>query len=489
MREKIIELEELAKSLEPGKEEREALRSKVIDYTEQFLDEIGGIPAYFKEKDGKNEISKTEPGKEILPIDEIINRLKVEMDREGINPASGGHLGYIPGGGIYASSLADYWGDITNRYAGVFYANPGAVKIENKMIRWTADLMGYPETAHGNLTSGGSIANLIGIVSARHAKNIHATIIPSSCIYFTKQAHHSVAKAIQIAALHECQIRYVEMDENFRMDVVDLEKKVKEDIARGLNPFLVVGSAGTTDVGAIDPMEEISRISRENNLWFHVDAAYGGFFILVDEIKQKFKGIELSDSMSVDPHKGLFLPYGLGISLVREREHMKKAFAFQASYLQDITAAQDEVNPMDVSPEMTKHFRGLRIWLPLLLYGTEPFRACLEEKLFLARYFHQEIKKVDGFDVGLYPQLSVVTFRYTDGGEDNEAINRRILEEVLKDGRVFFSSTTIQGNFTLRLAILSFRTHLQTIDLTLEIIKEKTALVVKEFQKIESPVN
>ncbi len=471
MREEILAFEKASQSLDPSPDERAGLRGQIISHTEDFIDHIEDRKAFFSDSGGDS-IKSAKPGKETDTIEGIISKLREELDSDGINPASGGHLGYIPGGGIYASSLADYWAAITNRYAGVFFANPGAVRIENKLIRWLNDEVGYPDGAHGNLTSGGSIANLVGIVTARSAMNIKAVDIPKSSIYMTQQGHHSLDKAIKVAALHECHIRFVEMDEQYRMSIPSLKRLIQQDKEAGIRPFLLLGSAGTTDLGAIDPMDQMADVAAENNMWFHVDAAYGGFFMLTEQIGDRFRGMERSDSICIDPHKGMFLPYGIGVCLVRNGELMKKAFAFKASYLQDIEGANEEINPMDVSPEMTKHFRGLRMWLPLMLYGIEPFKACLEEKLLLAKYFHSEISKIPGFEAGPEPQLSVVTFRFLPEEGEPDQVNKKILEELHKDGRVFFSSTTIDGNFTLRLAILSFRTHLRTIDLLIEILQQ-----------------
>lgn len=475
MRKELLDLEKKAALLEPGVADRRALREKVVNYTEKFIDEIKEGKAYFPKGESRN-ILATNLGKERATISEIINYLDEELDKDGINPASGGHLGYIPGGGIYASSLGDYWAAITNRYAGVFFANPGAVRIENKLIRWVCELIGYPETAHGNLTSGGSMANLIGIVTAREGKKIRGRDVEKCVIYLSKQSHLSISKSIQVAGLSEAVIRYVDMNEDYRIDAEKFSDQVKKDKTAGLNPFLLVASAGTTDLGAVDPLEDLADISRQEGIWLHIDAAYGGFFILTKEGKKKFKGIEKSDSLAIDPHKGLFLPYGLGVCIVRERKVMQDAFTFDATYLQDTKTANEEINPMDVSPEMTKHFRGLRMWIPLVLYGIEPFRAALEEKLLLTKYFYEKIKNEPNFEVGPFPQLSVVTFRYVHKDPSkSDAFNKRIVEEVHRDGRVFFSSTTINGKFILRLAILSFRTHLSTIDLTMDILREKVA--------------
>ena len=234
----------------------------------------------------------------------------------------------------------------------------------------------------------------------------------------------------------------------------------------------MVASAGTTDVGAIDPLRAIGKIANERGLWYHIDAAYGGFFVLTDEGKKKLEGIETSDSLVIDPHKGLFLPYGLGVVLVKNAEKLRDSHRYAANYMQDAAALTDEPSPADLSPELTKHFRGLRLWLPLKLHGAAPFRACLTEKLLLAKYFHTEVQKL-GFESRIEPELSVVTYRWLPRNGDANIFNKRLLEHVVADGRVFISSTMLNGEFTLRFACLAFRSHLSTVDTLLTVLKNK----------------
>jgi glutamate/tyrosine decarboxylase-like PLP-dependent enzyme len=361
------------------------------------------------------------------------------------------------------------------------FAGPGSVEMENLVLDWMAEIVGYPAGSGGNLASGGSIANLIGVVTARDAHGLRAKDFSKAVVYLTDQAHHCFDKALRIAGLGECVRRIVALDDRYRMMPEDLERLIRLDREDGLLPWLVMASAGTTDVGAIVPLPEIGAIAREHELWFHVDAAYGGFFALVDECRPLLAGMELSDSLVLDPHKGLFLPYGSGAVLARDKVAMARAHAYHAHYMQDTVAEESREigSPAELSPELTKHFRGLRVWLPLLLHGVEPFRACLEEKLYLARYFYREAR-TRGFEVGPEPELSVVIFRWVPEVGDANAFNEALIEEIHQDGRVFLSSTMLDGTFVLRLAPLAFRTHLSTIDLTLEILREKVEKLERE---------
>jgi glutamate/tyrosine decarboxylase-like PLP-dependent enzyme len=473
----IRRLEQIALALEPAPGARAASRGAVVDYAEEFLSRIDELPAYVVTEDKGKGIFDSPIAEAPMPVGEAIELLRRHVDRPGLNPASGGHLGYIPGGGIYTSALGDYLADVMNRYAGVFFGSPGAVHLENMLLAWMAELIGYPKGYGGNLTSGGSIANLIGIVAARDSCLASSADIPRSAIYLTQQAHHSVDKAIRIAGLRECVLRHVPMDARYRLDAQSLARLMDEDARAGLRPWLVIASAGTTDTGAVDPLPAIGAVARSHGAWLHVDAAYGGFFILCEEGRKILSGLDQADSIVIDPHKGLFLPYGSGAVLVREGAKLRNSFWYQAAYLQDAFAASDDLSPADLSPELTKHFRGLRLWLPLKLHGLAPFRAAVEEKILLARYFYEEIRKVPGFEVGNAPDLSVVTYRYVPASGDANLFNERLVKEVHKDGRVFLSSTMLDGKFVLRLAVLSFRTHLRTIDLTIEVLKEKVRLL------------
>jgi aromatic-L-amino-acid/L-tryptophan decarboxylase len=471
IREKIKRLEEISLLLEPAAPERLSSLKKIIDYSEDFLQNIDNLPSYNTIDHKGIGIYDSPIGEESGNIDEILKLLKDNVDSPGLNPASKGHLGYIPGGGIFHSSLGDYLAAITNRYAGIFFASPGAVRMENMMLDWMAGIIGYPKTSGGNLTSGGSISNLMGIVSARDSFQIKSKDLDKTVIYLSDQGHHSIDKAIRIAGLKECIKRYVSLDNRYRMKSQELEKMILSDQNAGLHPWLIVASAGTTDVGAVDPLMQISSIAEKYNLWVHVDAAYGGFFILCDSGKAVLHGLNKSDSIVMDPHKGLFIPYGSGAILVKNKMQLLESHHYQANYMQDASASTDEYSPADLSPELSKHFRGLRLWLPLKIIGLAPFKAALEEKIQLARYFYEELKIIDGIELGPYPELSVVTFRYIPRSGDANEFNKKLVSEIQRDGKVFLSSTILDGKFIIRLAVLSFRTHLNTIDLAIDIIK------------------
>jgi len=470
MLKKLKQLEKLSAGLDPSAIQREEMTRQTLEYAESFLGKLPEMNT-FEADVGRNKVLEQSFSEQAGDFQALLDTLETAVMHEGINPASGGQMGYIPGGGMYPSALGDFLADITNRYSGVSFASPGAAKMEQQLVKWMTELVGYPAGAGGDLTSGGSIANLTAIVTARETMGIRARDVEKSCVYMTADTHHCVDKSLRVAGLAECKKHWVPMDDHFRMDVSALEQQILEDKAAGLRPWLITASAGTTDTGAVDPIDAIAELAEKHGLWLHVDAAYGGFFLLCEEGRQVLRGLDKAHSIVLDPHKGMFLPYGSGAVLVRDVKWLAQAQAYQADYMQDVKTVEGHYSPADLSLELTRPFRGLRFWLPLKLFGVAPFRAALAEKIWLARYFHEQLEKTPGWEVGPYPELSVVTFRYVPEQGDADIFNERLVEAVRADGKVFISSTQIDGKFVLRLAVLHFRTHLDRVNYVLGLLK------------------
>ena len=478
-------LEKKASALEPTQEVLNGWLEQSNRYAKEFLEERKTDLSFGKEFSKRNLLEALPFSEEARPITELIPVLKDGVDDPGVRPSSPGHLGYIPGGGLYSAAVGDFIAAFTNNYAGIYFGSPGAVKMENMIIQWMIEMVGYPATAFGNLPSGGSIANLIAIVTARDALSITSHKVRQSVVYLTHQTHHCVQKALNLAGLSECIIRQISVDDRFMMNTNQLQEQINNDKIDGLNPFMVVASCGTTDAGAVDDFESIGQIANEANCWFHIDAAYGGFFLLVDSMSDLFKGVELSDSIVMDPHKTMFLPYGSGAVLIKSVEKLQAAHHMEANYLQDVYDDNPEISPADVSPELTKHFRGLRMWLPLQLHGVGAFRAALQEKHLLALYFYEEVQKL-GFKVGPVPQLSVCMYRYDSGNLDQDNQNNMDLSVRIRENtRFFISTTTINEVVWLRVAIVIFRTHISHMNEYLSILK-KESLDLVTVDKIHS---
>lgn len=454
MIERLRALESQARQLDPSADQFDDWLRQVAAFGRRFLAEVDGLPAVTAGgghglDQGFSEQSDTLP--------QILAVLEREVLGSGINAASGRFMGYIPGGGIPAAAVGDFLAALTNRYAGVFAASPGAAEIENVCVRWLCDLVGYGPSAWGTLLSGGTLATLTALTVARDSRP--ACDWPRAVAYSTAQTHHAFDKCLRIIGLGDIQRTLVATDAKHRMRVSDLLACVATDRAAGLSPWLVCATAGTTNTGAVDPLGDILAFCRSEDLWAHVDAAYGGCFLLTEQGKKLLSGVRDADSVVLDPHKGLFLPYGCGAVVVKDGERLRRAFASTADYLADVDAAGD-ASPADFSPEGTRHFRGLRMWLPLALHGLANYRAALEEKLLLARYVYEQLKTLDGIEMGPEPELSCVVFRASAG----DAATRELLRRIIDRGQVYASSTRLEDRLTIRLCILNFRTHLAHVE-------------------------
>jgi aromatic-L-amino-acid decarboxylase len=389
------------------------------------------------------------------------------------NTAGPGYLAYIPGGGLLQTAVADYIGDAVNRYVGVWAAAPGMVQLEANVIRWFADIVGYPAGASGFLTSGGSLANFGAIVTARH--QLLGEQFLRGTIYASDQTHHSVEKAAALAGFPAANVRAVPSDDRFRIRVPALAERMEADVRSGSQPFLIVGNAGTTNTGAVDDLDALADLAARERLWLHVDAAYGGFFMLTERGRQVMHGISRADSITLDPHKALFLPYGTGSLLVREGERLRQAHALTAEYLPAMQDTQDLVDFCQVSPELSRPPRGLRVWLPLKLHGAAAFRRALDEKLDLAAWVTRELHGLaPAIEVVADPQLSTVAFRLGRPATDPEALNRlnrAFLERINARNRVHLTGTMLGDRFVLRICVVSFRTHMDRMEMCLEDIK------------------
>jgi aromatic-L-amino-acid decarboxylase len=474
-----------AAGLEPDRRTREAWLRTLADFLQDHIDAFAASRANGAQGDAARAILReTRVPVAETPLPGGLERaiaLVARAAEASYNTPGPGYLAYIPGGGLYASALADLAANVLNRYTGIAAPAPALVALEADVLSWLAREFGYGGEASGLFTTGGSLANWTAIVAARHAAFGDTGDFRQATAYTSSQGHHSVAKALRLAGIPPENLRAVEVDGRYRLDAGDLERRVLQDRRAGLRPFLVVAAAGTTNTGALDPLERIAALCRSESLWMHVDGAYGGAFVLCAEGRQRLAGIERADSITFDPHKGMFLPYGTGCLLVREGRTLRAAHAESAAYLQDIARDPDlPESPSDLGPELSRDFRGLRVWLPLMLHGAAAFREALAEKLELARDFHRGLLRLREAGLRLEvvdePQLSVVPFRLQrDPGEGLQDWNRRnaaLNEAINARGRVFLSSTLLPGEggavFTLRVCVLSFRTHAPRIAQALE---------------------
>lgn len=460
LRAEIGRLREAAAPLEPDAATRRAIGGQALDHALAYWDQVEEASSnrpWSEVFSQRLDPEFTEQGRDPASVLDYVGTC---IDNPGFATTSPRFMAYIPGGGVPYSAFGDLLAATSNKYSGFASASPGAVRIENACAAWLASVIGYPADSAGTLTSGGSIANLTAVVAAREARDPDG----GGAVYVTRFAHYCVDKALHIAGRGRSPKRVIDTDEDYRMSVEALQGALEEDRRSGVRPWLVIASAGTVDTGAIDPLPEIADLCRRYGAWLHVDGAYGGLFALCDEGRERLRGIEQADSVALDPHKALFLPYGTGAALVRDGKLLQQAFSASADYIRPLGESEVGPSPADLSPELTRHFRALRLWLPLQIAGIAAFRAAQSEKLALARYFHARLSEIDGFDPGPVPQLSVVAFRYLPKSGDADAFNERLMQHIQQEGRVMMSGTRIDGTYRLRCAILCFRTHLEHVD-------------------------
>lgn len=382
-----------------------------------------------------------------IPLPELLGQVE-EAALAGWNKTDGGDLAYIPNGALYSGVLSSMLAAGSHAFTGQAGEAPAMVAMEESVIRWMTDLVGLPADAGGILLSGGSLANQTAIATARARLGDDAA---DGTMYVSERVHHSVVKAARLAGVSEARIRVVGADDGHRLDRASLTAMIDADQAKGLRPFLIVGVAGSTDTGAVDPLGPIADIAASAGAWFHVDAAYGGFFALTARGRARFSGIERADSVTLDAHKGLFLPYGIGALLVRDRAALRAAHAGSGAYLRDVAATDELPHYFQLGPELTRPTRGLAVWFPLHLHGVAAFREALDRMLDLASAAAEELATIPGIEVVAPPELSVVAFRATGG----DVATDHILRTINGSGRFHVSSTTLDGHAAIRLAFLN----------------------------------
>lgn len=394
-------------------------------------------------------------------LDEVMGVLR-EVLHNTADMASGGALAYIPGSGLLTAAVAELIAASANRYTGLSSEARAAVALESGVLRWLTELFAMPAHAQAVLLSGGSVANLTALAAARQK---HAPDAPHrAVVYVGAQAHASVRKAARMLGFLPAHVRICGGTDALRLDPEAVRQAIKQDLSDGLIPVAIVAAAGTTNAGALDPLPALADLAAESGTWLHVDAAYGGFFQLTDRGRARLTGIERADSITLDPHKSLFLPYGTGALVVRDRADLAAAFAERADYLRDLNTPEDLPDLSDLTPELTRSWRGLRLWLPLKLHGVAPFRAALDDKLDLARWAWEQLEALPGVTTRGEPDLTIVVFRVP--GDD--AAQDRALTHLNADGRVRLSSTQLEGEVVLRLAVLSHRTRRDHVQYVLD---------------------
>ncbi|MFN2625760.1 MAG: aspartate aminotransferase family protein [Mycobacteriales bacterium] len=452
---------------DPPLEEMRAMGGAVVDLLSRFVNERYDAPTsdYTDVEPLLARLSSAPPAGpgELTDLLELVE----QASGKGFDTANGGFVGYVPGGGLYAAGLGDFVACVMNRYTGVAAPAPAFVQMESSVLRWLCDQFGLPAGSQGVLTPGGSMSTLSAVVAARCARL--GDDFRGARMYVSDEVHHCIGKAAQIAGLPRDAVRVLPTDEHLRFAVDPLRQAIVDDRAAGLRPFMVVASAGTINTGVVDPLNAVADVCAQENLWFHVDGAYGGFFQLTARGRAALDGIERADTVALDPHKGLFLPYGTGCLLARDGELLRTAHEVPAHYLPRPSTDVALPDFSAYSPELTRDFRGLRLWLPLHLHGTQAFVDALDEKLDLARELYASLSELDALEMAEGPDLSLVAFRPRTGSAD------ALLDRINGTGRIWLSNAPVRGRTFLRMCILSHRTSRERLAEAVQIIRAAVA--------------
>lgn len=389
--------------------------------------------------------------------------------------------GYVTASPAPIGILGDLLASAVNQNTGAWFLSPMASEIEAQTVRWIAELLGFPSTCGGLLVSGGNMANIICFLAARQTKagwDVRTTGLHENKklrAYCSKETHTWIQKAADMAGIGTDNIRWIPARKDLSMDTTQLRNQIQADREAGEHPLIVIGTAGSVSTGAIDNLPEIAKICREEDLWFHVDGAYGGFAAMLPDASPELGALGKADSVAVDPHKWLYAPLEAGCALVRDPEKLRKAFAYHPPYYH---FGVEAINYLDYGPQNSRGFRALKVWLALQQVGRKGYEQMIADDIQLAKRLHELVAKQPELEVSTH-SLSITTFRYVpsdlkSGPEKTEEylnqLNTELLTRLQNSGEAYISNAVIDGKFTLRACIVNFRTSLADIEALPEIV-------------------
>jgi len=410
------------------------------------------------------------PPEHALPFADILTRFDEQVAHHALRLNHPRFLAFVPGAPSFPSILGDWLASAGNFFCGVWLEGAGPTQVELTVLNWFKNWIGYPGTADGLLTSGGSEANLTALVVAR--ERLAFADRARSVLYVSEQRHWSVDRAARIIGLHPDQLRPIPAGSDLRTHPPQLMREIAADRTAGRLPWAFIANAGATNTGSVDPLEALAGVCQRERVWLHVDAAYGWAAVLCDEGKRQLAGIELADSITLDPHKWLAQTFEAGGLLVREGQRLTETFALRPDYLQDSAPEHGEVNVADRGVALTRRFRALKIWLSVQMLGVGWFRDLVERGLRLAEYAELKLKEA-GFQIVHPRQLSIVCFRALPADHTDEQIdelNHRLVDDLLQSGEAFLSSTRLYGRVALRMCFINWRTTTGDVDRIVELL-------------------
>ncbi|HYM77267.1 MAG TPA: aminotransferase class V-fold PLP-dependent enzyme [Candidatus Dormibacteraeota bacterium] len=442
------------------------LSERVTELAASYLEDMDSRPVS-PTTNGEQSLSRfdTPPPEQGLG-EAAFNDLQQVIDSSRVQ--NGRFFGYVLGSGEPVAATADLLASVLNQNVTAWRSGPAAVMIEKTVVNWLAQAIGCPGFC-GYLTGGGSAANLMGLTIAREAitPSNEQGVSRSAVVYASEEIHMSIPKSIALLGIGRDNLRLVPTDSSLRLDVSALERQITRDKAAGMTPVAVVASAGTVNTGAIDPLAQIAEIAHRHGAWFHIDGAYGALAAIAE--RDKFNGLELADSISLDPHKWLYQPLDCGCLLYRSSAAAQKAFSHSGDYARALSADPIEGFAFfEESLELSRRFRALKIWLSVRYHGLAAFRESIRKDLAHARRLADAITAEPQLELMAFGELSAVCFRYRGraGLSEDEwnRLNAAVLKQTVKRGRVYLSNATLAGKFCLRACIVNHRTKDSDVD-------------------------
>lgn len=398
---------------------------------------------------------------------------------EAQHPGHPGFAGYVAGGGNFYSSIAQLIALEMNPYSAHYHMAPTLVTLEAEAIQWLVNMVGYDSNqGHGYFTSGGSLANQNALALARNhiLKNKD---LDKACFYMNQQGHHCISKALHYLGFLPSQLRLIANDDlSLKINTQLLELQIQADLQAGLKPVAIIGTAGSTNTGTVDSLLELSQLAQKYNLWYHVDGAYGASFLLTEHGKKIMEGISLADSIALDPHKGMSLPYGTGCLLVKNKKTLNWTHSADSSYMPPRLSENDNplaVDYAEITPELSRDYRGLRFWLPIKILGIGPFQLNLEEKLKLTAYVEAELASIQGISIRKKSDLSIISFSVKSAELPNQynELTKKLMQKINRDQKFFLTGCTVQNQFLIRICLLGTRFNFEMAQKLIQSIKEK----------------
>lgn len=380
---------------------------------------------------------------------------------------------FVPGPSNFISVMADALATGYNIFSGGWSSSPAAAELEIVTMNWLLKIFGLPVKRGGGIfTSGGSMANLTALVTARRLKC--GDDFSDAVIYMSDQAHSSNIKAIRVLGFRKEQVRIIPTDMEFKISMNKLKNAIARDRIEGHTPFCLIGSAGTTNTGTVDPLYEMARLCKKEKIWFHIDGAYGGAAILSEKGKKLLKGIESADSLTVDPHKWFFQPYEIGCLLVRDHRWLKNTFTEKPEYLRDIEGNTSEINFYDHGIQLTRRFRALKFYMSIKTFGLGAFREAISYNILLAERVEEMLRKSADWEIVSPATLAVINFRYHPldkklRSEDVNSINEYIARKVVASREALLVTTVLNHQVVLRMCLINPRTELGDVRATIEL--------------------